>query len=68
MADSVRVLSQGIEDEKSKIAVRQLEQLLQSALARITALEKSGGGGGGSILVALRSTTIPSNYSVRGYR
>ena len=37
--DEVHILSQAISDEKSKLAVRQLERLLQSALSRISTLE-----------------------------
>lgn len=39
--DKVSILSQGIVDEKTRVAVRQVERLLQSTLSRITSVEGS---------------------------
>src|SRR5690349_9706899 len=55
--DQVNILSQGVADEKSKLAIRQLERLVQSALVRIQDLELSGSGGGASLPINISDVT-----------
>jgi hypothetical protein len=58
MADQVNILSQAIEDQKSKIAVRQLERLLQAAMDRLKAVEETlGASSAGGTTTAVTSVT-----------
>lgn len=60
--DEVHILSQSIEDKRTKTAVRQLERLIQSALTRITDLASTvsglgSGGGGVTLPIAMSDVT-----------